>query len=139
MQHGDLETWTGHRILLVLEGALATVTPIVETHRWRADVITGWDLTWHDVPLKRICYMDAKFPDVAFDIVTFLPEDVADQAADYLQSIPIPYDSISSENYRQFCAKLKFRQDIQQIIDSDPDRLHNYGQLGKQVTVGGDF
>jgi hypothetical protein len=139
MQHGDLETWTGHRIFVVLEGVLATVVPVVETHRWRKDEVTGWNLIWHDIPLKRIVYMTDRFPDLAFEIVTFLPQEVADLAAEWLNDIPIPYSAIEAVDYRQFCSRLKFRQDIQQIIDSDPERLHNYGQLGKQVVMGGDF
>lgn len=139
MQDGDLEIWTTHRILVVLEGVLATVTPIIETHRWKRDEITGWDLAFHDTPLKRMLYMEQTFHDVAFDIVTFHPQDVADQAADYLAAIPIPFDTIAAVDYRQFCSKLRFRSDVRQIIDSDPDRLHNYGQLGRQVLIGGDF
>ena len=139
MQHGDLETWTGHRILVILEGVLATVTPIVETHRWRSDKVTGYDLTLHETPLKRIVSTKIRYPDVAFDIVTFEPQEVADMAAEALSDIPIPYDSIEATTYRQFCSRLKFRTDISQIIDSDPRRLDGYGQLGKQVTMGGDF
>jgi hypothetical protein len=76
---------------------------------------------------------------VTFEIITFLPQEVADLAAEWLNDIPIPYSAIESVDYRQFCSRLKFRQDIQQILDSDPDRMNNYGQLGKQVVMGGDF
>jgi hypothetical protein len=140
MQHGDLETWAGHRILLVLEGVLATVVPITaKQHRWGSSVKTiGYDLEWHDVPLKRMITMAGRF-DVAFDIVTFMSQDVADHAADYLQTIPIPYDSIESVNFKAFCDKLRFRVDVEQILDSDPERLQRYGQLGRQVMPGGDF
>lgn len=140
MQHGDLETWTGHRIVVILEGVLATVVPIMEKSMWgRRMTVTGYDLQWHDVPLKRMITMHGQF-DVAFDIVTFIHDaGVIDEAADYLTSIPIPYDTIQSAEYRAFCNKLRFRTDIQQIIDSDPERLQNYGQLGRQVLVGGDF
>jgi hypothetical protein len=140
MQHGDLETWSRTRILLILEGVLATITPITEkTHRWGSSVKTvGYDLEWHDVPLKRMITMAGQF-DVAFDIVTFYDQTVADHAADYLQTIPIPYDTIESANFKQFCSKLRFRVDVSQIIDSDPQRLQHYGQLGRQVLTGGDF
>lgn len=125
--------------MLVLEGVLATVTPVVETHRWRSDEITGWDLTWHDVPLKRMATMSRRFTDVMFDIVTFEPQAVADQAADFLNTIPLDYASIEAVDYRQFCSRLKFRTDVQQVIDSSPERLQRYGQLGRQVMFGGDF
>lgn len=139
MQHGDLETWTSHRIILILEGVLATVTPVIEAHRIRRDEIVGWDLDWHDLPLKRIVAMRQQYPDVAFDIVSFTNQDVIDLAAEYLQAIPIPYDTITLADYRTFCSTLRFHNDINQVIDSDPDRLHNYGQLGRQVMPGGDW
>jgi len=139
MQHGDLETWSRTRILVILEGVLATVTPITEKPGWgRRERVTGYDLEWHDVPLKRMIVMAGRF-DVAFDIVTFHDQDVADEAADYLTSIPIPYETIESANFKAFCSKLRFRIDVQQIIDSDPERLHHYGQLGRHVLTGGDF
>lgn len=140
MQHGDLETWSRTRILLVLEGVLATVTPVTETSRWgRRTSITGYDIEWHDVPLKRMITMAGQY-DVAFDIVSFIHDHgVVDDAADYLQSIPIPYETIESANFKAFCSKLRFRVDVSQIIDSDPERLQHYGQLGRQVMIGGDF
>lgn len=138
MQHGDLETWSRARILLILEGALASVTPIIEKH-WGRTRVTGHTIGWHDTALKRLAVNCRRYPDVGFCIVTFLGDDVRDEAADFLAAIPIDVESVEALDYRRFCDTLRFQSDIQQIIDTDPNRMHNYGQLGRQVVTGGDW
>jgi hypothetical protein len=139
MQHGDLETWSRARILLVLESVLATVTPVIETHRWKRDEVTGYDLAWHDMALKRLSVSTRRYPDIGFTVVTFVAEAVRDEAADFLAAIPIDVEAVEFQDYRQFCNRLRFQTDVQQIIDADSARLHNYGQLGRQVVTGEDW
>jgi hypothetical protein len=139
MQHGDLETWSRSRVLLVLEGVLASVSPIIETHRWKRDEITGWDISWHDLALKRLANSIRRFNDVGWSVVTFTSEQVRDQAADMLAAIPLDVEAVEFQEYKHFCSVLKFQADVLQVVDSDPDRLHNYGQLGRQVVNGGDW
>jgi hypothetical protein len=139
VERGDLATWSRDRILLILEGVLATVTPVIETHRWKRDEITGYDIAWHDLALKRLSVSTRRYPDIGFTVVTFQSEQVRDMAADMLAAIPIDVEAVEHRDYRQFCSMLRFQTDVQQILDTDPDRLHNYGQLGKQVVAGGDW
>lgn len=139
MQRGDLEAFSRARVLLVLEGVLASVTPVVETHRWRSDEITGYEIGWHDTALKRLAVNTRRYPDVGFTVVTFQAEQVRDQAADFLASIPIDVEAVEYYDYRSFCNRLKFTNDIQQIIDADSKRLDGFGQRGRQVVSGDDW
>ena len=139
MQHGDLATHTRQRLLLVLEGVLATVAPVVEHHRWRADKVTGWEMTWYETPLKRMVYIDATYPDLAVEIITFLHEDVADLAATFLNDVPIPFSEVRYQEFGHFLNSLPYQVGLTQILDSAPDRLDRYGQLGRAVLLGGDI
>jgi hypothetical protein len=139
MQHGDLATYTRHRLVMVLEGVFATISPRIETHRWRSDKVTGWDIEWHEIPLKRLAYFSRTYPDMALEIITFLGQDVADLAAEFLLASNIPYHEISYQEFRDFVSTLPYQIGISQIIDSSPERLDRYGQLGRAMMTGGDF
>jgi hypothetical protein len=139
MQHGDLATHTRLRLIVVLEGVLATIDPIVEQHRWRADRITGWSITWHEMPLKRMAYVASHYPDLGVEVITFINQDVADLAAMFFLSANIPYDEVTFQEFHHFTSSLPYQTGITQIIDSAPDRLDRYGQLGRAVLSGGDF
>lgn len=139
MQHGDLATHTRQRLLIVLEGVLATVVPITKTHRWKADEVTGWNVLWHETPLKRMVYINQNYPDLAVEVITFTTEEVAEIAADFLNDVPIPYSEIRYQALRQFTAGLPYQTGITQILDSAPDRLDQYGQMGRAVLLGGDI
>jgi hypothetical protein len=139
MQHGDLATHTRHRLVVVLEGVIATVTPIVEEHRWRADKHLGWNYTWHEAPLKRMANIYRRYPEIAVEVITFLSQDVADLAADFFTDTGIPFDEVSYQPFSHYVSKLRYQTGIAQIIDSAPDRLDRYGQLGRAVLPGGDF
>ncbi len=139
MQGGDLETWVRTRIVLILEGLLATVTQRVERRRLLPDKPLGWDLEWHSVPLKRMSFYANRFPEVAIEIVTFTAPEVADEAAEYLNSIPLDYALCEWRDFNSFRNLLPLQQGVQQVLDSAPDRLDRYGQLGRQVVLGGDW
>jgi hypothetical protein len=139
MQHGDLATYTRHRLVVVLEGVLATITPVTEQHRWRADKVTGWNITWHETPLKRMAYVSSHYPDLGVEVITFINQDVADLAAEFFLQANIPYESVEFQEFRHFTSSLPYQTGITQIIDSAPDRLDRYGQLGRAVLLGGDI
>ena len=113
MQHGDLATSTRHRLVVVLEGVIATVTPIIEEHRWRADKHLGWNYTWHEMPLKRMANIYRRYPDIAVEVLTFLSQDVADLAADFFNDTGIPFDEVSYHQFSQL-----------RLVPAVPDRHH---------------
>ena len=139
MERGDLATSTRQRLLIVLEGVLCSVTPIIEHRRLRSDQTTGWNLLWHDTPLKRMVYLSERYPDLAMEVVTFLNQEVADLAADFMIEVPVPYSEIEYKDFKRFCGYLPYQHGIVQILDSEPARLDHYGQLGRQVVMGGDI
>jgi cell wall assembly regulator SMI1 len=139
MQHGDLETWTRTRLVLILEGLLATVTPRIEHRRLLPDRPVGWDLTWHPMPLKRMSYYAMRYPEVAMEIITFTADDVADEAAEYLNAIPLDYAMCEYRAFPAWISLLPLQTGITQVLDSAPERLDRYGQLGRQVILGGDW
>lgn len=140
MEEGDLAVWTRPRYVVVIEGVLCTVEPVIRQHRWtRRAEVTGYNAQWHDVPLKRLLYMKDRWPNMAQELVTFLSQDFCDQAADFLDAVRLPYDSIRYQELSQFCKVLRYQQDLQSVYDSDPARLDRYGQLGHAVVPGEDI
>lgn len=139
MEHGDLATSVRPRTVVVLEGVLATVTPIERARRMRRSEITGHNIHWYDLALKRCVTNKRRWPDYALDVVTFLDQQVCDDAADFLLRINFPLDHIAFEPFAAFVATLPYQGDVQAVFDSDPQRLDRYGQLGKAVTRGEDF
>jgi len=138
MEQGDLAVSTRQRAVVVLEGVLASVTPVLGRGLIRQK-ITGWDFHWYDVPLKRCVTNKYRYPQYGMDVVTFLGPDVADRAAEFLNSIRFPHDTIEYHNFRQFTSMLPYQDDIIVVYDSDPERLDRYGQLGRAVMSGEDF
>jgi hypothetical protein len=139
MEKGDLGLWSRPRIVVVIEGVLARVTPITRSRRFRSDEVTGYNAIWHDVPTKRLLYMKDRWPNVGQDLVTFISQDFCDQAAQYLDDIGFQFDEIQFRSLSDFTATLRYRQDIHSVYDSDPARLDRYGQLGHAVVPGEDF
>ena len=139
MQDGDLEMWERPRYLIVIEGVLCSVEPVVKERRFRSDVTTGYNTQWYDVPLKRCLYLKDRWPDTAQDLVTFVSQDFCDQAADFLDAVGLPYDSIKYRTFVDFATTLRYQRDVQSVYDSDPARLDRYGQLGHAVARSEDF
>lgn len=126
-------------MIVVLEGVLTTIDPVVEHRRLRSDVVTGWNITWHETPLKRLVNVYRRYPEIAVEILTFVNQDVADLAGEFFLQANIPYESVEYQEFRHFTSSLPYQTGIAQIIDSAPDRLDQYGQLGRAVLPGGDF
>ena len=139
MENGDLAVSVRPRIVVVLEGVLATVTQLTEHRRLRGDKVTGYNVEWYDTPLKRIAYLRRNWPQTGIDVVTFVADDVCDLAAEFFDRAMIPIDTTEYWRLDEFTSILPFQDDIAQILDSNEDRLDRYGQLGRAVLLGQDF
>lgn len=140
MQDGDLELWTRPRYVVVIEGVLCRVEPVERQHRWpRRSEVTGYNVQWYDVPLKRLLYMKDRWPNTAQDLITFQSQKFCDQAAEFLEEAGLQYDDISYRSFDTFVTTLRYKSDIQTVYDSDPARLDRYGQLGHAVVPGEDI
>jgi len=140
MERGDLEVSTRPRIVVVLEGALAGVTPVVEHTGWlRRSETIDYVLTWQRDPLARVATMKRQWPDVAIDVVTFISQEVADLAAEFFLEAGIPIDAVSYRGLDRYTSLLQFQSEITMVVDSDSSRLDRYGQLGHAVVFGKDW
>jgi hypothetical protein len=139
MQNGDLELWTRPRYLVVIEGVLCRVEPVTRVRRWRAPAISGYNVQWYDVPLKRLMYMKDRWPETAQNLITFQSQEFCDQAAEFLDEAGLPYDEIQYRGFSSFITTLRYQRDLQAVYDSDPARLDRYGQLGHAVVAGEDL
>ena len=140
MQDGDLSEWNRPRIVLVIEGVLCTRTERRgEARRFRKSPILSYHIQWHELPLKRCVMIKHRYPDMGLDLVTFIDQAFADEAAEYLDALNIPYDSIKYTPYETFATALRFQSDIQAVYDSSPGRLSRFGQVGVNIVAGGDF
>ena len=139
MEQGDLALSSRPTIAVVLEGVLASVTPQYERRRLRGERVMGYHFVWHEIPLRRIFSMKRNWPTTGLDIVTFMDPAVAIEAADYLNEIMIPADSVRYHRFESWCTSLRFQPDLRMVVDSDEWRLDRYGQLGRAVLVGEDF
>ena len=140
MERGDLATSTRPRIVVVMEGVLAVVTPIIErTGLLRRQEVTGHSIVWKRDPLARIATTKRRWPDTSFDVVTFVSQAVADEAAEFFLEAGIPIDTVSHHRLDRYTSLLPFQSDITMVLDSDGGRLDRYGQLGHAVVFGKDF
>jgi hypothetical protein len=139
MQDGDLELWTRPRYVVVIEGVLCRADPVTRPRRLRRAEVTGYNIQWYDVPIKRLLYMKDRWPNTAQDLITFISQEFCDQAATFLDDAGLQHDEISYRSFVSFVTTLKFKPDIQSVYDSDPARLDQYGQLGHAVVPGEDI
>lgn len=74
------------------------------------------------------------------DVVTFMGEDSAERASTFFGKYGIDdFNDVYSADFKEWCWALSFRPEIVQVYDSDPERLHHYGQRGYAVVKGGAF
>lgn len=139
MEHGDLALSTRQRYVVVLEGVLARITDITEERRFRSDRVSGHNILWFDLPLRRLATMRRQFPDTGADVVTFVDEQVAEDAANYLDAASVPVDTCSYQPFDRWVSLLPFQDGLQAVFDSSTERLDRYGQVGRQVVMGEDF
>ena len=80
--------------------------------------------------------MQDQYPDYRVEIVTFKSQKLADLAAEFMNDAGIPYSAIEYRTWHEFTTLLKFQRDITAIYDTEPERLHFYGQLGIATVTG---
>lgn len=135
MEKGDLATWETRRIIVVLEGVLTTPT---WSGRIRRRLDTAEDWGWQTLALKQVvtyCHGN-----VSVEVVTFLGEQVAEAAEDWLRRYDVPVSDVYAVTFEEFSHSLMWRlNDVERVADSVPDRLQRYGQLGYATALGGRF
>lgn len=134
MQNGDIATWTSTRIIVVLEGMLAS--PKVSRVRKKLSPPDEWE--WENLTLKKIVDYVVRL-NVSIEIVTFISQDVADAAADFLTKYDVPVSSVDYADFDWFCRSLTWRPEVEHVVDSDPDRYVRYGQKGLAAQRGAEF
>lgn len=140
MQHGDLEASVREELVVVLEGVLCQVTfGPVKRRILRTQPQATMHISWHDVPLKRLVSISQRWPDYDVAIVTFVSQRTADETAEYLTDLGVPYASIGYRPFATFVRSLTFLPHVRAVYDSDPQRLDHYGQLGHAVVPGEDW
>ena len=150
MEHGDLTVVNRPTIVVVLEGVLCGIsmdedsTRLTNRLRSRLGMKPSSDpgmykhaITWWPIPLKRLATMIRGY-DVDIDVVTFMSQEIADEAAEFFNDIGLHIATVSYQDFDRWVQTLPF-QVIQQVIDSNQSRLDRYGQLGRSVTMGEDF
>lgn len=138
MEKGDIASWSNNRFIIVLEGIL--VEPKYQSRIVRKDTLmpaSEWD--WQIVPIKYMVNYASRL-NVTIEVVTFMGEEVATAAADWLSTYGIHVSECISVDFEIFCRSLIWRiNEVERVIDSDPDRIHRYGQLGYAAVVGRGF
>ena len=137
MQDGDLGTWESKRILLVLEDTCCHIT-------WKNRLIRDrepldpdhWE--WALVTIKTI--MRYAYNSVPVEVITFESEVIAGLAAVWFTRYDVDVASVQYYDFKAFTRSLTWRRNtIQEIIDTEPDRLDGYGQYGRQIMFNGEF
>jgi len=136
MEQGDLTAWVQPRLVLVLEGVLADVT---ETTTGRFRKVRTRSFNWLPTPIKRVAYLKHRWPNTVIEVVTFLDQQAADEAADFFDTANIPISQVSYHPLDRWVREILWQSDLQTIYDSDIDRIMRYGQRGFVVQKGKDF
>ena len=140
MQNGDLAEFTREQLVVILEGVLCQVTVTQDaTRKLRRPRPVAFHIHWHEIPLKRLVSMGERWPDYEVQIITFIDQRLADEAAEFLDEADIPYDSIRYQGFGTFTNMIRYRPHLRAVYDSDPERLDHYGQLGTAVIRGEDW
>ena len=135
MENGDLATWASSRIIVVLEGMLVRPT---YAGRLRKHLVPAEEWAWQSQPLKHLWdYTNRQ--NLAVEVVTFLSEEVCDEAADWMSRYDVPAAAVDYADLDWFCRSLTWRPEVTYVVDSDPVRFRRYGQKGFAATFGGEF
>lgn len=145
MEGGDIASWSSTSFIVVLEGMLAHIPEskmkTLKGKVWNRGFqpppppADEWD--WSTLSIKQVNDY-ARRLNVGIDVVTFISQAVADQAAEWLSKYEIEVRSVEYADLDLFCTSLVWR-DVERIVDSDRNRLMRYGQLGFAATHGGPF
>ena len=141
MEDGDLGTWDQPRILLVLEDTLAKVTGTMKRNGlsrkvWTPNDADEWE--WGLITVKTI--QRYSYNSVPVEVITYLSIEVAELAAQWFQRYDVEVASVEYYELKHFQRSLTWRRNgIQRVIDTNPERLLHYGQLGHQILFNGEF
>ena len=139
MQDGDLGVYEREELIVILEGVLCDVYHTETTGKLWKRRGGSTHLDWHDVPLKRLIMVKKNYPHFELTIVTFVSQEVADHAAQFLVNAHIDYDTLSYVPMEDFVMTLRYRPRVRAVYDSEPERLDRYGQAGIAVVKGNDW
>lgn len=136
MQKGDIASWATQRYIVVLEGGLAE--HMFEPRRLRKPrLLPAEEWHWQLLTTKSIVDKVHRL-NASVEVVTFIPE-AADPAAEWLSRYHVPVSEVGFSDFGLFCDSLKWRQDVQQVVDNDPNRFRFYGQKGYALMQGASF
>lgn len=137
MEKGDIASWASQRYIVVLEGGLAEHMFEQRLLRRKPKLLPAdqwhWQLTTTKSIVDKVHRLNA-----SVEVVTFIPE-AADPAAEWLSQYHVPVSEVLYSDFGQFCESLKWRQDVQQVVDNNPDRFRFYGQKGYALMQGATF
>lgn len=123
-------------MVVILEGVLVDVDEVVTKGRFGRTKVSGFNWSWLDIPLKNMVSIKRRFPETSMDVVTFMSEEAADNAANFFGRYGIGVNDVYYAKFEEWCWALSFRPEIVVVYDSDPERLHHYGQRGYSVVKG---
>jgi hypothetical protein len=144
VERGDLGVSIDPRLVIVLEGALAKVQFRDERTRKglrskTAKVPTpAADWVWSVPAIKTINDLAGR-RGIPCEVVTFLSQEVADLAAEYLNRYEVRVLSCEYADFDLFTSSLSWRPEVSSVVDTDPERMQKYGQRGYGVTWGAVF
>lgn len=144
MEKGDLAVWMDDRIVVVLEGVLASI-PEPEIHKsgvfGRNRTVEWVDADhwmWSHYAVKQINDKAYRL-NVSIDVVTFLSPDVADLAAEWMLKYDVRVSGVEYSDFDMFCQSLSWRPSIHHVVDTDPRRLAGYGIRAYETHWNGIF
>lgn len=142
MEGNDLTAYESPRTYIVLEGVLAQV-PVAHAERrllrkTKPVPVDAHSWLWSSFAIKLVNHYARNY-NTLFDVVTFISQEVADEAADYLNQYEVRVSSCKYYDYEMFCTALTWKHDVDRVIDTDPERLLNYGSRAYQPSPGGEF
>jgi hypothetical protein len=144
MEDGDLGTWVDHSQIIILEGVLAQIPPsetvksgVLGRHKttmWAPADQWGWSRM-----AMRVINDRAHRLSLPIAVVTFISQDVADSAADWLERYAVSVSETAFMEFDLFCESLAWRPNVHSVIDTDPERLRHYGIRAYQAAWGAEF
>lgn len=142
MLHGDLDNRLPPRWLVTFEGVIARhamprdrlrYDSYCRIHAWKRAMDTFepdkhsikvlWDLTWRQ--------------EYKFDVVTFLPERIADRCKEWIDRYNIPAANLFRFDAPAGLAQdLAFMPDVYAVVHAEPSNRFTYGDRGMLVDEG---
>jgi hypothetical protein len=139
MENNDLGLWQERRAVIVLEGMLVSIP--TRSHgllRKKVETAPASEWAWSRNTIGRINYSASKF-NMVIDVVTFLSQEVADTAAEWLLKYDVRVSGVEFFEFDLFCQALSWKPDVERVIDSSHDRLSKYGIKAYETMFGGPF